>query len=94
MNKYTLAWRYFCRHKFRNDDKRNLRLGGVVSVYGISFAVEKLLLTIGYPLSDRCWFVIYGILALLCTWWWIEDSLLDMWEQNTTEDDEIYGEAL
>lgn len=90
MKKYLLAWRYFCRHSFSKNDKRNLRLGGIVSVYGLSFAVEKLLLGIGYPLADIWWFCIYGAFGLLSTWWWVEDALLDLWEEHTNEDDVLY----
>lgn len=84
------AWCYFRRHKFSQDDKRNLRLGGIVSLYGISFAVEKGLNTFGMPQSDLFWFVVYGIFALISTFWWFEDAVLDLWEKHTTEDDELY----
>jgi hypothetical protein len=94
MMKYKLAWRYFWTHKFDPDDKRNLRLGGVVSAYGISFAMEKLFLAMAYPLPDLVWFIVYGLFALLATFWWLEDILLDFWEENTTEDDEIYNERV
>lgn len=91
MKKYLLAYRFFRRHSLSQDEKRNLRLGGVVSIYGISFAVEKLCIVIGHPLADFWWFVIYGTLALISLIWWIEDIILDMWEHHTTEDDELYG---
>ena len=84
------AWCYFRQHQFTPDDRRNLRLGGIVSLYGISFAVEKGLNNLGLPLSDLCWFFIYGSFALLSTYWWAEDSILDLWEKYTTEDDELY----
>lgn len=85
------AWNYFLRHKFSQDDLRNLRLGGIVSIYGISFALEKGLNTFGMPQSDLCWFLVYGVLALLSTYWWFEDAILDLWEKHTTEDDELYA---
>lgn len=84
------AWRYFKAHKFSHDEKRNLRLGAIVSVYGITFAVEKFLLHLGTPLSDGWWAVIYGTCALVSTLWWFEDAILDLWENYTTEDDELY----
>jgi hypothetical protein len=40
MIRYKKALAYVKRHKFTSDEKRNFRLGGVVSAYGISFAVE------------------------------------------------------
>jgi hypothetical protein len=84
------AWCYFRRHQFSPDEKRNLRLGGIVSLYGISFAVEKGLNTFGMPQSDLCWFVVYGLFAVVSTYWWFEDVVLDLWEKHTTEDDELY----
>lgn len=85
------AWRYFRKHKYSKDDIRNLRLGGVVALYGMSFAVEKGLLALGTPLSDLWWFLIYGCFALVSTFWWLEDAILDIWEKHTTEDDELYA---
>ena len=87
---YRFAWRYFKQHQFSQDDRRNMRLGGIVSAYGLSFAIEKLLLGIGNPIPDIWWFVIYGSFALLSTFWWLEDSILDLWERHTTEDDDLY----
>ena len=84
------AWCYFKTHKLSHDDRRNLRLGGIVSLYGISFAVEKGLNFVGMPLSDMWWFLIYGGFALVSAYWWVEDSILDIWERHTTEDDELY----
>jgi len=90
MNRYKMAFSYFRRHKFTQNDRRNFRLGGVVSAYGISFAIEKFFLGYMTPLSDKVWFWVYGLFAVICTFWWLEDFLLDIWEENTTEDDEIY----
>lgn len=71
----------FCwNHKLTADEKRNFRLGGLLSLYGTSFAVEKFLLAIGSPLSDTWWCVIYGACALLATVWWLEDYVMDVWE--------------
>ena len=94
LEKYKRAWRYFRAHKFTPDEKRNLRLGLIVSLYGITFAVEKLLLHLGTPLSDGWWAVIYGTCALFSTVWWFEDAILDLWEQYTTEDDILYNQEL
>jgi hypothetical protein len=88
---YKKAWCYFKTHKFTPDDARNLRLGAIVSMYGISFAVEKFLLMIGSPLPDSWWFLIYGFFAVLATYWWFEDAVFDLWEKYTTEDDELYA---
>lgn len=85
--KFRLALRYLKRHKFDHDDIRNFRLGGIVSLYGISFAVEKFFLAIGDPVSDFWWMVIYGLLALLSCWFWLEDAILDLWEDHTDEDE-------
>jgi hypothetical protein len=85
------ACSYLKRHKFTHDERRNIRLGGIVSLYGIAFATEKLLNVIGYPLSDMLWMLIYGGFALISTYWWAEDFVLDLWEKYTTEDDELYG---
>lgn len=93
MKKYILAWRFLRRHKMNHDERRNIRLGGVVSVYGISFSIEKLLLWAGTPLSDGWWCIIYGCLAIICTAWWLEDIVLDMWEHHTTEDEILYHET-
>jgi len=84
------AWSYFLQHRFSHDDRRNLRLGGIVSLYGISFAVEKGLNAFGMPQTDMCWFIVYGAFALLSSYWWFEDVVLDLWEKNTTEDEELY----
>lgn len=91
IDSYKRAWRYFRTHSFSHDEKRNLRLGGIVSIYGISFAVEKFLLHNGNPLSDGWWAVIYGTFALISTYWWFEDAIFDLWETHTTEDDELYA---
>lgn len=93
MIKYKLAWRYFKNHKFTQDEKRNLRLGGVVSVYGFAFAAEKLFIIAGNQLNDYWWFAIYGICAALSFYWWFEDLIFDIWEKYTTEDDELYAQA-
>ena len=89
MIRLRLALRYFLRHKMTRDDKRNFRLGGIVSLYGISFAVEKMLIVLGKPLSDEVWFLTYLGLSLLSVWLWFEDSVLDLWEKHTEEDDEL-----
>lgn len=91
---FKKACKYIRQHKFTRDERRNLRLGGVVSIYGISFAVEKGLLAAGTPISDFWWCVIYGVFALVATLWWAEDAILDIWENHTTEDDELYGSAV
>lgn len=85
--KYACA--YLKRHKFNHNDKRNLRLGGVVSAYGISFALEKLFIVLSFPLPDIIWLTFYGLFAILSTIWWVEDALLDLWEENTTEDEQL-----
>jgi len=64
------------------DDKRNLRLGGIVSVYGVMFAVEKALIVFGVPQPDWEWMWIYGMLAMIATYWWIDDYLRDLWERE------------
>lgn len=92
LQKYKRAWAYFKRHTLNHDERRNKRLGAVVSLYGVSFAVEKLLLGLGTPLSDMWWFGIYGSFALISTFWWVEDFILDLWEVHTTEDDELYNQ--
>lgn len=89
--KYRLALRFILRHKFTRDEKRNIRLGLVVSIYGFLFALEKAFIVFWHPLSDGFWFVTYGICALLSFVWWLEDSIFDAWEHHTTEDDELYG---
>jgi hypothetical protein len=90
MIRYKKALAYFKRHKFSPDEKRNFRLGGVVSAYGISFAVEKYFLAYRTPFSDKVWFWVYIIFALFSLFWWLEDFIMDLWEQYTTEDDELY----
>ncbi|AKE44833.1 hypothetical protein AU106_gp202 [Sinorhizobium phage phiM9] len=89
--RYKLAFNYFKRHKFNHGDIRNFRLGGIVSVYGLSFAAEKFLLAIGSPLSDFWWTVIYGVFAAASLWFWLEDAILDLWEENTFEDEVLEG---
>ena len=90
MMRYKKAFAYFKRHKFSHDEKRNFRLGGVVSAYGISFAVEKYFLAYRTPYPDEVWFWVYIIFALVSLFWWLEDFVMDLWEQYTTEDDELY----
>jgi hypothetical protein len=91
IEKYKRAWRYCKNHKFTHDEKRNMRLGALVSVYGISFAVEKYFLGFDTPVSDKVWCIVYGVFAVLATYWWFEDAVLDLWEKYTTEDDEMYA---
>lgn len=91
--RYKLAWNYLKRHKFDHGDIRNFRLGGIVSLYGIAFAAEKTLLVMGSPLSDFWWMVIYGFFALASLWFWLEDSILDLWEEHTFEDEVLEGKG-
>jgi hypothetical protein len=91
MVRYKKALAYFKRHKFSPDEKRNFRLGGVVSAYGLSFALEKAMLANGTPWADSTWFIIYGVFAVIATYWWVEDFMFDLWEQYTEEDDEFYN---
>ena len=93
MIRYKKALAHFKRHKFSSDEKRNFRLGGVVSAYGISFAVEKYFLAYRTPYPDEVWFWVYIIFALVSLFWWLEDFVMDLWEQYTTEDDELYTQV-
>jgi hypothetical protein len=90
MVRYKKALAYFKRHKMTPDEKRNFRLGGIVSAYGISFAVEKFFLGYRTPYSDKVWCWVYGIFAAISLFWWLEDFIMDLWEQYTEEDDEFY----
>lgn len=47
------------------DRKRNLRLDIFLLCYGLSFAVEKLLLVFHLPTSDLLWLIIYGFFSLV-----------------------------
>lgn len=91
--RYRLALSYLKRHKFDHGDMRNFRLGGLVSVYGLSFAIEKFLLAIGSPLSDAWWTAIYGVMAVASLWFWLEDAILDLWEEHTFEDEVLEGKG-
>ncbi|MES2387179.1 MAG: hypothetical protein V4543_04190 [Bacteroidota bacterium] len=84
--KHKNAWNYFKNHKFTHDDKRNIRLGAIVSLYGVSFSIEKLMSYLNRDLSDGWWFIIYGVFALLSCFWWVEDALLDIYEANDAKD--------
>lgn len=75
------AFHFIMKMGLTADDKRNLRLGGIVSVYGISFAIEKWFIVIGRAQPDWEWLLIYGGLAILCTYWWIDDFIRDLWER-------------
>lgn len=80
MKRYVIALQYLSRHKYDHGDIRNLRLGAIVSLYGIAFAVEKVVI------HDWLWAIVYGIFAFVSTIFWIEDAILDLWEDHTNED--------
>lgn len=70
-------------YTFTPDDKRNFRLGLIMSVYGMAFAAEKAFIVFYEPVSDTAWLIVYGALASLATYWWLEDFIMDLWEKAT-----------
>lgn len=72
----------FKRHKFTADQKRNLRLDVFLLLFGLSFALEKLLLGLGIVFNDWFWFTIYGFFAFFTIALFFHDFYHDIKEEK------------
>ncbi len=72
----------FKKHKFTEDQRRNLRLDIFLLAFGLSFAIEKLFLGMGIAFSDWFWFAVYGFFALTTIFLFIHDLYHDIQEEK------------
>ncbi|GEM_PF-5261444 len=70
------------KHSFNEDQKRNLRLDIWLLTFGLSFALEKLLLGLGIEFSHWIWFGVYGFFSLTSIILFLHDLYHDLQEEK------------
>ena len=63
---------------FHGNARRNFQILLTASFLNLSFALEKLMIVIGYPLPDFVWMILYATLALYLSLIAFSDLAKDM----------------
>jgi len=75
------------KHEFTEDQKRNLRLDIFLLAFGLSFALEKLLLGLDIVFSDWTWFGVYGFFSVTSIILFLHDFYHDIKEARRNQGD-------